>query len=377
MLILVIAQVGSTEISAVDVSSSDVPLLYDGCTIRVPVASFDKNLYFILDTGSTVSAVDNTYVSYLGDPIGQGVASTLARAKTVLTLYHCPSLLLGSFPLAIERVASIDLSTVQRISGSECDGILGSDFAEQHVLSIDLDKNIVHVSASPSAAVTHHSTSMPMLRVMGNHFGVRALVNGVPLRLMIDTGDNGSISLNEQDWDRVFSHTPKNEIHTTLAASISGVPIRMSAARVATLRVGPDTDFGAIAALAINRTAPSTLGLRFLRRYIATLDFKRQMLYLRPSSLFHERENADMSGLHLIRSTSQTIVYGVDESSPAEGAGLRPGDVIELVNGHKADELSIREIRRALKSYDGAVVSLSVKRDAQRSEMTFNLKTVL
>ena len=322
-------------------------------------------------------AFDNVYVSYLGNPIGQGIASTMARAKTVFTLYHCPSILVGSFPSAIERVASIDLSTVQRVSGSECDGILGTDFAAQHVLSIDLDRSIVHVSASPSTAVTHHSISVPMTRVVGDHFGIRALVNGVPLCLMIDTGDNGSISLNEHDWEQVFSHTSKDEIHTALAASISGVPIRMSAARVETLRVGQDTDFGAIATLAVNRTAPSTLGLRFLRRYIATLDLKRQMLYLHPSSLFHEKENADMSGLRLIRSKSQTIVYGVDESSPAEGAGLRPGDVIEFVNGHEADELSLREIRRALKSYDGAVVSLSVKREDQTSEITFNLKTVL
>ena len=61
------------------------------------------------------------------------------------------------------------------------------------------------------------------LKPIGNgNFAVDTTVDGVPITLMIDTGDNGSISLNAEDWQRVMRAHPDVSIHTILASPISG-----------------------------------------------------------------------------------------------------------------------------------------------------------
>ena len=64
-----------------------------------------------------------------------------------------------------------------------------------------------------------------------------------------------------------------------------------------------------------------------------------------------------MSGLHLIRPKGVTLVYAVDRGSPADAAGIHAGDVVEKVNEVSAANLSMREIRRALKASDGGTWS--------------------
>lgn len=52
-----------------DETHQQVPLFDDGVMIRVPVNAFGKTLYFLLDTGFTVPAIDAKYKSYLGESI--------------------------------------------------------------------------------------------------------------------------------------------------------------------------------------------------------------------------------------------------------------------------------------------------------------------
>jgi S1-C subfamily serine protease len=40
-------------------------------------------------------------------------------------------------------------------------------------------------------------------------------------------------------------------------------------------------------------------------------------------------DKEDMSGLHLLRDGETTIVYYVDENSPAFADGIKPKDIIE------------------------------------------------
>jgi predicted metalloprotease with PDZ domain len=132
-----------------------------------------------------------------------------------------------------------------------------------------------------------------------------------------------------------------------------------------------------VATLANNPAAPSTLGLKFLRRHIVTFDFVDQTLFLRPSLLFTELESADMSGLHIIRQGQDTVIYAVDEGSPAAQVKLAAGDVIESINGKEARSLTLRDIRRALKSRDQERVTIGIRRDGGEDTYQFVLRSSL
>jgi hypothetical protein len=353
-----------------------VPIFYDGITIRVPIQMFGRTLCFIVDSGSTISGVDVRYIHYLGEQIEDLQTSAMNAAGPRLAIYHCPDGTVADIPIHINSIAVMNLAVIGKISGSPCDGVLGMDFLRQNVIAIDLDKDIMTISNEISDETRSGELAIPLRSIRGQHVAVDATVNQVKTQLMIDTGDSGSMSLNSTDWNQVFA-TGQTKIHTILAGGASGDPMRISAARINSLKISSRYYGNLVATLVKNPAAPSTLGLKFLRRHIVTFDFANQTLYLRPSSLYAEIESADMSGLHIIRQGNETVIYAVDEQSPAAQAKLTAGDIIESINGTPASTLSLRNIRRALKSQDKESVTIDIKRGNEISVYQFALRSSL
>jgi predicted aspartyl protease len=357
--------------------SVDLPLLYDGCSVRVAAEVERKPAYLIFDTGCTISALDTTkYQSELGEPVAEVRGSSVGGLMN-MPLYRSPEITLGNAIEYFERIAAIDLSRVAAISGSECDGVLGADFAQRHVVSINFDRRVIEVENGAGERTSPNAIRLVLKPIGNGNFAVEATVDGVPITLMIDTGDNGSISLNAEDWQRVTHAHPDVNIHTILASAISGAPLQSAAFRLDDLTVGPNHYHGLIATEVPNPNSPSTLGLRFLRQHIVRFDFQKRELFLKPGSAFGETELFDMSGLHLIRSKGATLVYAVDRESPADAAGIHAGDVLEKVNEVSAANLSMRKIRRALKSGDGGTVSLETQRAGELQDEHLRLRKIL
>jgi hypothetical protein len=354
----------------------EVPIFYDGITLRIPVHLFGKTLYFIVDTGSTISGVDVRYISDLGEPIENAKASTMNVAGPQLTIYPCPDCHVADIPVRLDKIAAMDLSGISTISGSPCDGVLGMDFLRQHVFSIDLDKKTLTVANPAPEDVRDRVVVIPLSPFRGRHYAVQAKVNHVPVEFMIDTGDSGSMSLNAADWRRVFP-SGSAKVHTILEGGVSSEPVRIAAARIDSMELASNHYQNLVATLANNPAAPSTLGLKFLRRHIVTFDFVDQTLILRPSLLFTELESADMSGLHIIRQGIDTVIYAVDEGSPAAQVKLAAGDVIESINGKDARSFTLRDIRRALKARDQEKVIIRIRRGDEEGTYELVLRNSL
>jgi len=84
-----------------------------------------------------------------------------------------------------------------------------------------------------------------------------------------------------------------------------------------------------------------------------------------------------MSGLHLLRHQGSTIVYSVDEGSPAFKQGIRSRDNIVSVNGQDSSNLTMDSIRRILRAGDGQQVALQVKRGTSVLGFRIALKKAL
>jgi hypothetical protein len=196
------------------------------------------------------------------------------------------------------------------------------------------------------------------------------------LDLMIDTGDNSSISLNSEGWQKVFSTNQTNEVSTTVAG-IGDQVAQSKVGVVGQLAIGGLTYTNLHAAYIQNPTDPSHLGLGFFRRHNVTFDFANQMLYLEPGQNFSMPDKEDMSGLHLLRDGEVTIVYSVDENSPAFAHGIRSKDIIESVNEQNASSLTMKAIRLILQSRDGDKVILQVRRGDDLLDFEFALKKAI
>lgn len=84
-----------------------------------------------------------------------------------------------------------------------------------------------------------------------------------------------------------------------------------------------------------------------------------------------------MSGLHLLRENQLTVVYSVDENSPAFNGGIKPGDIIISVNDQSASSLTMKVIRRILQSQDGDKVTLRIRRGNDLLDFEFVLKKAI
>jgi C-terminal processing protease CtpA/Prc len=118
----------------------------------------------------------------------------------------------------------------------------------------------------------------------------------------------------------------------------------------------------------------SHLGLSFLSRHIVTLDFPNNRIYLKKGKGFKKDDETDMSGLHLLRISNQTVVYSVDEGSPAQKAGIRANDIILKVGDKDANTYDILELRRLLRSGVKHKILMTIKQNDDVKDVSFLLK---
>jgi hypothetical protein len=353
-----------------------VPLLDDGVMIRVPVNAFGKTLYFLLDTGFTVSAIHDKYKLNLGQALDAYRAGSPLGTNNVFSVFHGPEMFIAGKSLALDKITCLDLKMTRLISGQPCDGILGMDFFAKNVVSIDLDKKVFSINAKVPEKVRETFVAVP-LKQFYQHYTAEVLVNHTQtLDLLIDTGDNGSISFNIEAWKKVFSTNQTNGVNTTIA----GIGNQVAQSKIATvgqLAIGTLIYTNLHVTYIRNPDDPSHLGLGFFRRHNVTFDFANRMLYLQPGQNFSLPDKEDMSGLHLLRDGGETMVYSVDQNSPAFACGVKPKNILQSVNGQNASSLTMNAIRQILQSRERDKVSLEVRREDNFLDFEFTLKNVL
>jgi len=118
----------------------------------------------------------------------------------------------------------------------------------------------------------------------------------------------------------------------------------------------------------------NNLGLDFLSRHLVTFDFPNNRIYLKKGKGFEKTEEADMSGLHLLNVLNKVIVYSIDESSPAQKAGIKTGDIILKVGDKDANTYDMWELRRLLRSGDKQKITMTIKSGDGIKDVSFLLK---
>ena len=164
------------------------------------------------------------------------------------------------------------------------------------------------------------------------------------------------------------------KIYTTLTASLNRDATQTSIARLHSVEIGSQKYQNLLCSLSPASEARSTIGTGFLRRHLATFDFPNHMLYLVPGKAFGDQDNLDMSGLHLVRRDGRTLVYSVDEHSPAAEAGIELGDIINLIDGKDVERIKMKEIRQRLKSNDGDRMAVQIIRGETSRDVIIVLK---
>lgn len=373
--LLLFAAIGEADNTAEQ--SARIPLLDEEALIRVPVTLFGEMHYFIVDTGSLVSVIDASYRDRLVASPWLGSTDNSLFETDMPVLYRCPELSVGGIRADLQVIGCFDLGMMNRITGEQCDGILGMDFLQNHVVSMDFDRQTLSIGIRVPEDPTRGAARIPLTRMANNGVGVPAVLNKtLSVVLLIDSGSNSSVSLSKANWNKLgYPQAKTQRVFVAMIGSPAAESLRL---RLSEMQVASDVYPDLVCSLWPRDDAISGhLGLAFLRRHVATIDFPNEILYLRPGQHFRDEDETDMSGLHLLRDGGRTFVYSVDEGSPAAIAGMKAGDVLVRLDGASVSAKRMRDIHQQLKANDGVQVTLELRRNGHPLRVVFQLRKVL
>lgn len=340
-----------------------------GDPILLPVTFKEKEYLFLLDTGSSHTVFDTSFKHELGEV--KSVKKGLTSGSPILAeFFNAPEALLG--PLNLKEsgeIACVDLHMFNLVLGKKVSGMIGMNFLRKYVVQVDFDKGTLlflqpmeeqHPDWGIELAIKYDSLGWPQITGL--------VLKDIEVDLVIDTGANSTGGLESE----IFKHTlSEKELKTSevLFATASGV-IRKREMRIKSLSIGSLN----YADIILGEANMSHLGLLFLSRHIVTFDFLNNRMYLKKGKWFKKNDETDMSGLHLLRISNQTVVYSVDEGSPAQKAGIRANDIILKVGDKDANTYDILELRRLLMSGDKRNITMTIKDSNDVKDVSFLLK---
>ena len=123
-----------------------------------------------------------------------------------------------------------------------------------------------------------------------------------------------------------------------------------------------------------------TLGGGLLSKFVVTIDYFNENIYLKKGKGFKKGFEYNMSGIEVKAIGTDLDTYVINEltaESPAERAGLMPGDIILNINGHNSANVKLNDINAFFRSKAGRKINLIVLREGERIKKSFRLEQVI
>lgn len=246
-------------------------------------------------------------------------------------------------------------------------GVLGVPFFRTFTVSIDYDRGDMYLADPKAFDYRGSGQSLPLEKQYWNPVvRVSMTVNGSPIeaRLAVDTGSRHTIVLNRRFVDdkrlsdlhdrtvMVDRPVAKAKQFVTRVESVS-----LGEARLKNVPVSFFQDPAIDAPLELD----GVIGNGLLRRFRVTIDLSKQRMILEPSALFDVPYDYDLTGFTIVANGQVFGIGSVEHGTSAERAGLRPGDVIEELDGKPVQGMRLADLQRAFVQ-DGRDRVLKIRR---------------
>jgi hypothetical protein len=346
-----------------------------GDVVLIPVTLGEKTYSCVLDTGSSLMVFDNSLKPLLGKPLGEETVGTLSLPNTI-EKFESPAYRVGPFPATHkEPVVTSDLSRFRQITGHNLRGILGMSFLRNFVVRIDFDKGSVSLSRTLSAETVSNAVKIPFEL---NRNGLPIIGGRIPaanrpheVSFLVDTGASG-VALNRALFQHLLEEEQLQIVGKTISSDLGNDHWNYKA-RVKALKLDKFEHTELLVSHTFSPQQPSVMGLSYLSRFRVTFDFPNQQLVLEPGKQFRKRIEPNRSGIRFLRPEAETVVYSIDEGSPAQSVGIRPGDRILTINDLDADTSTPFALRQELDAPPGREIKLVLSRDGKPFEQTLSI----
>ena len=277
--------------------------------------------------------------------------------------------------------------------GLQINGLIGSDFFTHFIVEIDYIHKLVTFYKREDFNYkrrTKRHAKIPLIVENSRPYINAAMTqedgSKIDLKLLIDTGASMSM------WVSLFSNSdiklPKTTFKALLGQGLSG-NISGVNGRIQRLEIGPFhidkpivafPDSAAIAGIQKEIGRNGTLGNEILKRFNVIFDYNGGHCYLKPNKNFHKPFNYNRSGLEIEKpfyNIPSYHIYNVVPGSPADLAGVKKGDQIEMINFIRAINIELDQINSILYGTEGRSIRLQLIRNGERIKTKFLLDNKL
>lgn len=365
-------------------AAEDIPmqLTTDLILVRVAVNGVE-GLHFLLDTGASVSVINQTLVAELGlERRGRLVEVIGAAGRAEASFTRVDSIAMPGLELVNQRLLAVDLDPFLPYVGHRVDGILGYDFISRFVLKIDYESQTLS-AYRPSAFRYTGEGEVLNIELLGNLPVIEGLVEDEHGgRFLLDTGASAALVLHREFIEEYQLLRGKRDRREVFSGGVGGV-VRQISAHLAAFGIGryrfPDLP----ALFSLERTGSGRerrtrvsgkIGATLLNHFTIYLDYSRGRVVLEPNRFYAEPVRVDRSGMQLVLAEGEVVVAGVARRSPARRAGMKVLDRLVMVDGRPVTELGLPYIRDVLRGPAGNRVRLLVDRRGKERTVTLKLK---
>ncbi len=378
--------------------SIDIPFEYVNNFIIIDVVFNNKiPLKFIFDTGAEHTILTKSEYSFIsGIVLGREFKILGADLTTEITANLARRV---SFKISRIFIPTIDILVFkedyfqfEEMTGVEVDGIMGANIFSHYVLEINYKRKIITLHNPISFKTPGEKFSEIPITIIRNkpYVVAKARIDEVSptidLKLLLDTGASLSLLL-YTDTHKSITIPPnviKGNIGLGLGGFLEGYLGRSREIKIADFQLNNViTNFQDIhelidTSLLFGRNG--IIGNLILDRFNVIIDYRKELLYLKPNKKFKTVFKYDRSGLVLIASGKHLdtiVVSSVVPGSPADEAGLKKGDIIKKVGWVPAGYISMKDFIQIFQKRVGKKIKLTIRRNGERMKFEFRLRDLI
>lgn len=339
--------------------------------IVIPISLEGVAGYALLDNGAFVTAIDSRFAEerQLKDGSLVGSASKLVSGRT---LGKGVTVTLGGVDEAVSPMV-MDLTPISQAAGKPVLAIVGEEIFARHVVEVDFSTMLVKLSDRANYVPPSGFTQLKLKSQHSAKARLPAKLDGVDGEVVLDLGSASAAMIMagklENAW--IAEGRPWTEGGSGIEqrGEIAGVPTKLMTAR--TISFG-GVQLNDVPAAVLPRgflgTSDVGLGVEALDHFDLIFDVSGKRMWLKPLPGYDEPYAHAYIGVNFgSRSgVGQVELAGVSKNSPAETAGLRPGDIVVKMNGAAASTDAFRAIKPGetvdLELSDGSLRSVKAAR---------------
>lgn len=281
-----------------------------------------------------------------------------------------------------------DIYQMHQVVGKEIQGILGANFFKGLVVEINYKRRYLDIYRPEKFSLPHGEWTSSTIEVIDNkpyiecptHLEGQSVVS---LKYLLDSGAGVPVLIHNNTHESIDIPTVSmpGYLGSGLGGRLKGYLGRIEGLSVQDYRLD-NLVLGFQTIDSIRLADPGfirngLIGNPILRKFHVIIDYSKEKLYLRKSKYYREEIAVDRSGVYIYAAGplhNRFIVKDILPLSPADEAGIKPGDEILKVNGWSIFWYDLNKLVRKFQQKGEREVRLTLRRGDEKIRTSLILR---